>query len=74
MLPSLGVNGAPSVAEDGNNNMNQHMQAFLPDPMDINDFNMTDHGVLTAFKGQFSVMQLRGMQKLKIESTKFNLQ
>lgn len=46
----------------------------FPAVMRISDFNITDPGVMTKFKGEYVDVTMRGMSDLKMESVKFNLE
>lgn len=46
----------------------------FPKVMRIPDFNITDPGVMTKFKGEYVDVSMRGMADLTMESVKFNLE
>ena len=46
----------------------------FPKVMRIPDFNITDPGVMTKFKGQYMDVSMRGLSDLTMDSVKFNLE
>lgn len=46
----------------------------FPAVMRISDFNISDPGIMTKFKGEYVDMSMTGMTDLKMESAKFNLE
>ena len=49
-------------------------QVRFPQVIRIEDFNITDPGVMTKFKGEYRDVSMRGMSDVRMDSVKFNLE
>src|SRR4051812_41020142 len=62
-------------AEDQSGSINPTVivNEFLPDPMHVKDFNISEDGGLTYFEGSFKNMSIYGLKQMKISKLLFNL-
>lgn len=69
-----------TVHSTSDDDLNTETSVITPIPLDfpvdfrIQDFNITDPGVLTKFKGQYKDVAIRGLNDMTLESIKFNLE
>jgi len=68
------------TVHSASDDLNTETSIITPIPLDfpadfpIKDFNVTDPGVLTKFKGQYRDVSIRGLNDMTVESIKFNLE